>query len=92
MCVFLHAVPPSIRGADRDVPDDVIVLVSKSTLLECHVDGSPTPKISWLKDGLTLIPDRTHTLLSNGRTLQVRLAKISSWKQEALIICHKCKE
>ncbi|GAA6099393.1 hemicentin-1 isoform X2 [Tachysurus ichikawai] len=74
--------PPSIRGADRDIPDDVTVLVNKSTLLECHVDGSPTPKISWLKDGLLLNPDRTHTLLSSGRTLQVRRMKRNIWKQE----------
>ncbi|KAI5614770.1 hemicentin-1 isoform X1 [Silurus asotus] len=63
--------PPSIRGADRDVPEDVTVLVNKSTLLECHADGSPAPKISWFKDGLVLILDRTHTLLSGGRTLQI---------------------
>ncbi|XP_053341492.1 hemicentin-1 [Clarias gariepinus] len=69
--------PPSIRGADRDVPDDVTVLVNKSTLLECHVDGSPTPKIRWLKDGLLLNPDRTHTLLSSGRTLQILNAQVT---------------
>ncbi|MCJ8749980.1 hypothetical protein PDJAM_G00193750 [Pangasius djambal] len=69
--------PPSIRGADRDVPDDMTVLVNKSTLLECHVDGSPTPKISWLKDGLLLNPDRTHTLLSGGRTLQILNAQVT---------------
>ncbi|KAK3506808.1 hypothetical protein QTP70_028372 [Hemibagrus guttatus] len=69
--------PPSIRGANRDVPDDVTVLANKSTLLECHVDGSPTPKISWLKDGLLLNPDRTHTLLSNGRTLQILNAQVT---------------
>lgn len=89
--MFLCAVPPSIRGADREVPDEVIVLVNKSTLLECHVDGNPTPKISWLKDGLLLNPDRTHTLLSSGRTLQVRGKKRNKWKQDALIILHKCK-
>ncbi|XP_047673954.1 hemicentin-1 isoform X2 [Tachysurus fulvidraco] len=69
--------PPSIRGADRDIPDDVTVLVNKSTMLECHVDGSPTPKISWLKDGLLLNPDRTHNMLSNGRTLQILNAQVS---------------
>ncbi|XP_053542916.1 hemicentin-1 isoform X1 [Ictalurus punctatus] len=69
--------PPSIRGADRDVPDDVTVLVNKSTLLECHVDGSPSPKISWFKDGLLLNPDRSHTLLSSGRTLQISNAQVT---------------
>lgn len=64
--------PPSIRGADGDLPDEVTVLVNKTTLLECQVDGSPTPKISWIKDSQPLTPDNTHRLLSNGRTLQVR--------------------
>lgn len=80
--VFPHTVPPSIRGADRDVPDIVTVLVNKSLLLECHVDGSPAPKISWLKDGLLLNPDRTHTLLSGGRTLQVRRTERNFRKPE----------
>ncbi|XP_049335709.1 hemicentin-1 isoform X1 [Astyanax mexicanus] len=69
--------PPSIRGADRDVPEEVVVLVNKTTRLECHADGSPPPKISWLKDRQPLNPDRTHTLLSNGRTLQILNAQVT---------------
>ncbi|XP_036375886.1 hemicentin-1 [Megalops cyprinoides] len=69
--------PPSIRGADGDLPDEVTVLVNKTTMLECQVDGSPTPKISWLKDSQPLIPDSTHRLLSNGRTLQVLNAQVT---------------
>ncbi|XP_017573536.2 hemicentin-1 isoform X3 [Pygocentrus nattereri] len=69
--------PPSIRGADRDVPTEVVVLVNKTALLECHADGSPTPKISWLKDSQPLHTDRTHILLSNGRTLQILNAQVT---------------
>ncbi|KAG7487576.1 hypothetical protein MATL_G00024880, partial [Megalops atlanticus] len=69
--------PPSIRGADGDLPDEVTVLVNKTTMLECQVDGSPTPKISWLKDSQPLTPDSTHRLLSNGRTLQVLNAQVT---------------
>ncbi|XP_030626728.1 hemicentin-1 [Chanos chanos] len=68
--------PPSVRGADGE-PDEVIVLVNKTTLLECQVDGSPTPKLSWLKDAQPLTPDSTHRLLSNGRTLQVMNAQVT---------------
>ncbi|ROL43461.1 Hemicentin-1, partial [Anabarilius grahami] len=69
--------PPSIRGADGDLPDEVTVLVNKTTLLECQVDGSPTPKISWIKDSQPLTPDNTHRLLSNGRTLQILNAQVT---------------
>ncbi|KAI1891477.1 hypothetical protein AGOR_G00144220 [Albula goreensis] len=69
--------PPSIRGTDGDLPDEVTVLVNKTTMLECLVDGSPTPKISWLKDGQPLTSDSTHRLLSNGRTLQVSNAQVT---------------
>ncbi|XP_076872442.1 hemicentin-1 isoform X2 [Brachyhypopomus gauderio] len=69
--------PPTIRGADRDVPDEVTVLVGTNALLECHVDGSPAPKISWLKNRERLQPSDTHTLLSGGRTLQIVSAQVS---------------
>ncbi|XP_016146102.1 hemicentin-1-like [Sinocyclocheilus grahami] len=69
--------PPSIRGADGDLPDEITVLVNKTTLLECQVDGSPTPKISWIKDSKPLTPDNTHRLLSSGRTLQILNAQVT---------------
>ncbi|XP_050994845.1 LOW QUALITY PROTEIN: hemicentin-1 [Labeo rohita] len=69
--------PPSIRGADGDLPDEITVLVNKTALLECHVDGSPTPKISWMKDSQPLTTDNTHRLLSNGRTLQILNAQVT---------------
>ncbi len=72
LCSWILLVPPSIRGDDGDLYDEITVLVNKTTLLECQVDGSPTPKISWIKDSQPLTPDNTHRLLSNGRTLQVR--------------------
>lgn len=73
VCVssWILIVPPSIRGADGDLPNEVTVLVNKTTLLECQVDGNPTPKISWIKDSQPVPSDSTHKLLSNGRTLQV---------------------
>nr|XP_014344645.1 PREDICTED: hemicentin-1 [Latimeria chalumnae] len=69
--------PPSIKGADHELPDEVTVLVNKTTIMECLVSGSPTPKISWLKDGQPLFEDSTHKLLSNGRTLQVLSAQVT---------------
>ncbi|MBN3302329.1 HMCN1 protein, partial [Amia calva] len=69
--------PPSIRGADGDLPDEVTVLVNQTTMIECLVDGNPTPKISWQKDSQPLTEDSTHKLLSNGRTLQVVNAQVT---------------
>ncbi|XP_074490966.1 hemicentin-1 isoform X1 [Sebastes fasciatus] len=69
--------PPTIRGADSDLPDEVTVLVNKTTQLECHVDGNPTPKITWYKDSQPISSDGPHRILSNGRTLQVLTAQVS---------------
>ncbi|AWP10692.1 putative hemicentin-1 [Scophthalmus maximus] len=69
--------PPSIRGADSDLPDEVTVLVNKTTQMECHVDGNPSPKITWLKDNQPISSDGQHRILSNGRTLQVSTAQVS---------------
>ncbi|XP_060933914.1 hemicentin-1 [Limanda limanda] len=69
--------PPSIRGADSDLPDEVTVLVNKTTQLECYVDGNPAPKITWFKDNQPISSDSSHRILSNGRTLQVFAVQVS---------------
>ncbi|XP_029988074.1 hemicentin-1 [Sphaeramia orbicularis] len=69
--------PPIIRGSDTDLPDEVTVLVNKTTQLECHVDGNPAPKITWFKDNQPVSSDGPHRILSSGRTLQVLTAQVS---------------
>ncbi|KAK2835266.1 hypothetical protein Q5P01_015750 [Channa striata] len=69
--------PPVIRGADRDLPNEVTILVNKTAQLECHVDGNPTPKITWFKDGQPISSDGSHRVLSNGRSLQLMTAQVS---------------
>ncbi|XP_071342317.1 hemicentin-1 isoform X2 [Trachinotus anak] len=69
--------PPTIRGTDSDLPDEVTVLVNKTTQLECHVDGNPAPKITWFKDNQPISSHGPHRILSNGRTLQVSTAQVS---------------
>ncbi|CAJ1060969.1 hemicentin-1 [Xyrichtys novacula] len=69
--------PPIIRGTDSDLPDEVTVLVNKTTQLECHVDGNPAPKITWYKDGQPIESEGPYRILSNGRALQVSTAQVS---------------
>ncbi|NWU93884.1 HMCN1 protein, partial [Upupa epops] len=63
--------PPSIRGADGDMPEEVTVLVSKVAVMDCVASGSPSPSITWQKDGHLLAEDDKHTFLSNRRRLQI---------------------
>lgn len=63
--------PPSINGVTGDMPEEVTVLMSKMAMMECMANGSPTPSITWKKDGQVLTEDSRHKFLANGRTLQV---------------------
>ncbi|XP_012495412.1 PREDICTED: hemicentin-1-like, partial [Propithecus coquereli] len=63
--------PPIIKGANSDLPEEVTVLVNKSTRMECLSSGSPAPRNSWQKDGQPLLEDDHHKFLSNGRILQI---------------------
>uniref|UniRef100_A0A8B9BNN6 Hemicentin 1 n=1 Tax=Anser brachyrhynchus TaxID=132585 RepID=A0A8B9BNN6_9AVES len=67
--------PPSISGADGDLPEEVTVLVNKVAVMDCVASGSPSPSITWEKDGHLLAEDDKPTFLSNGRRLQVALSE-----------------
>nr|XP_033816119.1 hemicentin-1 isoform X1 [Geotrypetes seraphini] len=69
--------PPSVKGADADFPEDVVVLVNRSMVMECLVSGNPPPQISWYKDGQLLAEDTRHKFLSSGRTLQILNSQIT---------------
>ncbi|NXC61674.1 HMCN1 protein, partial [Aleadryas rufinucha] len=69
--------PPSISGADGDLPEEVTVLVSKEAAMDCIPSGSPSPRITWQKDGQLLAEDDKHTFLSNGRKLQILNSQIT---------------
>ncbi|XP_044528060.1 hemicentin-1 [Gracilinanus agilis] len=69
--------PPSIKGADIDLPEEVTVLVNKTALMECMSSGSPAPSNSWQKDGQLLVEDDRHKFLSNKRTLQILNSQIA---------------
>ncbi|KAB1258936.1 Hemicentin-1 [Camelus dromedarius] len=69
--------PPVIKGANSDLPEEVTVLVDKSVLMECLSSGSPAPRNSWQKDGQPLLEDEHHKFLSNGRILQILNTRIT---------------
>ncbi|XP_004768021.1 hemicentin-1 isoform X1 [Mustela putorius furo] len=69
--------PPVIKGANSDLPEEVTVLVNKSTLMECLSSGNPAPRSSWQKDGQPLQEDGHHKFLSNGRILQILNTQIT---------------
>ena len=50
-------------------PSNVTVAPAANTTLECSVTGSPTPSISWYKDGLQLMPDSRRQQQSSGSLL-----------------------
>ncbi|NWV42606.1 HMCN1 protein, partial [Grantiella picta] len=70
--------PPSISGADdRDLPEEVTVLVGKEAAMDCIPSGSPSPRITWQKDGQLLAEDDKHMFLSSGRRLQILNSRIT---------------
>ncbi|KAM9212162.1 hemicentin-1 [Dugong dugon] len=69
--------PPVIKGANSDLPEEITVLVNKSVLMECLSSGSPAPRNSWQKDGQPLLEDSHHKFLSNGRIMQILNTQIT---------------
>ncbi|XP_052593110.1 hemicentin-1 isoform X2 [Peromyscus californicus insignis] len=69
--------PPVIKGANGDLPEEITVLINKSARMECLSSGNPAPRNSWQKDGQPLLEDEHHKFLSDGRILQILNAQIT---------------
>ncbi|XP_072199268.1 hemicentin-1 isoform X3 [Excalfactoria chinensis] len=69
--------PPSISGADGDVPEEVNVLENRVAVMDCVTSGSPSPSVTWQKDGHLLAENDKHSFLSNGRRLQILNSQIT---------------
>ncbi|KAG8003177.1 Hemicentin-1, partial [Nibea albiflora] len=62
-------VPPNFR--DSETPENVSLVLSQSTSLVCDVVGSPTPVITWYKDGTPVVASNSIQILDMGKTLRL---------------------
>ena len=67
--------PPTIDEAN--LVDNPKVVVNRTVLLECPVEGIPPPEVRWLKDTLPLVLTKFMTLVSDGRQLEIANAQVS---------------
>lgn len=64
-------VPPTINS-QLSSPSNPQVIVGKSTVVSCFVDGVSTPRIQWLFAGQPLdLSSARHQLLSDGQQLSI---------------------
>ncbi|XP_060630493.2 hemicentin-1 isoform X1 [Anolis sagrei] len=78
--------PPSIKGPNGDMPEEVTVLLNKMAVLECMANGNPTPSITWQKDGQLLTEDSQHKFIASGRTLQILSSQITDTGRYACVV------
>ena len=57
--------------------DNPKVVVNRTVLLECPVEGIPPPEVRWLKDTMPLVLTKFMTLVSDGRQLEIANAQVS---------------
>jgi Immunoglobulin I-set domain len=79
---FIRLVPPRIDSTNLEMKP--MVILGKPITLNCPVQGSPFPNITWLKDGDLLFESERIRYLSNGRQLEITLAQESD---TAVYIC-----
>ena len=72
---FPVTVPPTIDEAN--LVDNPKVVVNRTVLLECPVEGIPPPEVRWLKDRMPLVLTKFMTLVSDGRQLEIANAQVS---------------
>ncbi|KAG8517174.1 Hemicentin-1 [Galemys pyrenaicus] len=64
-----HYIPPNMDNAMGT--EEITIVKGSSTSMTCFTDGTPTPRMSWLRDGQTLELDTHLTISSQGMVLQL---------------------
>lgn len=70
------SVPPGLDGAGST--EDVTVVRGNMASLLCVADGTPTPSVSWLKEGEALYPTPDLKFLNLNTTVQIPRAYVNS--------------
>ncbi|XP_026178915.1 hemicentin-1 [Mastacembelus armatus] len=68
-------VPPVLDGAGSS--EDVTVVRGNFASLLCVADGTPTPTLSWLRQGVTVIPNHHLRILAQNTTVQITEAQVN---------------
>ncbi len=69
------------------------VVINRTVLLECPVDGIPPPKVKWMKNGSPIGPLPAHiTLLSDGRQLEIIAAQVSDTSRYTCVATNEAGE
>ncbi|EGV99559.1 Hemicentin-1 [Cricetulus griseus] len=63
------SVPPNMDNAMGT--EEIAIVKGSSTSMTCFTDGTPTPSMSWLKDGQPLVLDAHLTIGTQGMVLQL---------------------
>lgn len=69
------SVPPGLDGAGST--EDVTVVRGNLASLLCVADGTPTPTVSWLKEGEPLYPDRHLRFKNLNTTVEMIQAEVN---------------
>lgn len=84
------SVPPNLDNAGGS--EDVTVVSGHQVVLLCITDGTPTPSLSWLKDGTRLHPGPHVALLNLGTTMQIQQADLGDTGRYTCIATNEAGE
>nr|DBA21577.1 TPA: hypothetical protein GDO54_018188 [Pyxicephalus adspersus] len=69
--------PPVILGEIDGLIQEVSVIYNQTAELLCEATGSPTPTVTWLRNGLTLSTGDQYEILDEGKRLQIHSVQVS---------------